>query len=162
MRRLLLSFVLVAAIPAVAAHGGAHADTKAVSQHRDPSRYLDEPSRAKELWNGNADRVPGAIRSLVSGERVNLHIETDEGERVYGIVMDGAEIAAINETALDDPTLEVFVSLETIRSIASAERPSQRAVQALNSGDIRYETKGFLRGLLFGAVSLGARILALF
>lgn len=107
-----------------------------------------------EQYNSEyADQLPGLIRSIIANERINVYIETDEGEAVYGVVLDGANVSGIQPEAIDDPTLRVYTSMDTIEEIGAADNPRKRAVAAFKSDEIRYEAVGFFRSVTLGIVS---------
>ncbi len=107
-----------------------------------------------QAYNTNyTDQVPGLVQSLVGDERVTVNISAGNDTIVYSVVMDGMQIERVEDSGLDDPTLIVYTSTETVETIVTAENPRDRAVNALREGEIWYETVGFLRTLKFGAVS---------
>lgn len=110
---------------------------------------------AVETYNSQyTKQVPGLVKALVKDEQVNVHINmthTDDADAVtYGVSMDGMKIDRVKKGGLDEPTLKVYTSTDTVQAIAEAENPRKRAVKALKKGEIRHESVGFFRGLKLG------------
>lgn len=142
---LLISLLFLSATAAVTVNGQ-QVDPQDIGQ-----QDIDE---AVQKYNQDyADQVPGLVRSIVSGERINVNISTQDGHLVFGAVMDGMTITRVEEGGIEDPTLRVYTSTGTLKTIAEAENPRKRAVQEFRGGGIRYETAGFFRSIKFGIVS---------
>lgn len=107
-----------------------------------------------ETYNNHSDQLPPAIASVIGGERINANISVDDGHVVYGIVMDGKKIDRVEDGGIDNPTLRVYTSADTIDAITSADNPRQRAVAAFNSDEIEYEAVGFVNKIKFGVMSI--------
>lgn len=108
----------------------------------------------KEQYNKqHSEDVPGLIKSLAGDERVNLNISTEKGPAVYGFVMDGMKMSRVEKGGIEDPTLIVYTSEETLKAIAEADNPRDRAVQALRDDEIRHETVGFFRSVKYGVMT---------
>ena len=109
---------------------------------------------AVATYNENyADKVPGLVATIVSDERVNVNISTDNGNLIYGAVLDGLTVTSVQEGGVENPTLRVYASTDTLEEIAAAENPRKRGVKALKSGEIEYKTVGFFRTIKFGVVT---------
>jgi hypothetical protein len=109
---------------------------------------------AEQYYTAFASQLPGLIASVIADERINVYIETEDGEAVYGVVLDGTNVSGLQTEAVADPTLRIYTSMDTIGSIAESENPKDRAVAAFKSDEIRYEAVGFFRRLTFGVVSI--------
>ncbi|MCJ7478690.1 MAG: hypothetical protein MUP63_00740 [Candidatus Nanohaloarchaeota archaeon QJJ-7] len=93
-----------------------------------------------EVYNKNIESVPSPLKRLVSGERINLYIETDEGNRSLGAVMDDAKVDRLEEGGLESPSLEIYTGINTTEKILGSSNVSQTALDAYNAGEIRYRT----------------------
>lgn len=93
-----------------------------------------------EVYNENLESVPNPIQSLVSGEKVNLYIETEAGNRSLGAVMEDAKIEDPKGEGVDTPTLEIYTDIDTTEKILKSENVSQTALDAYNEKEIRYRT----------------------
>lgn len=119
---------------------------------------IDNLAELVKIYNNNTKQVPGLIVALVGGERINLHITAQEETVIYGFVLKGAKIKDYQEGGIEDPTLEVFTSMETIDAIRTAENPQKRAVRALNSDEITYRTTGIVNRIKFGVMTAMMKI----
>lgn len=138
--------VLFSATTAAISIDGNEVNLNDISQEQ-----IDEA--VQEYNDQYTDKVPGLVKSLVNDERINVNISTETNPIVYGAVLNGMEIQQVEEGGIEDPTLKVYVSTDTIETIAQAENPRKRAVTALKQDEIRYETVGFWRGLKYGVIS---------
>jgi hypothetical protein len=143
---IILAVVLCAAATAAITVNGQEIDL----QNIDKDRIEDGVQR----YNANySDQVPGLVQSLVGDERVTVNVSADDENIVYGVVMDGMQIDRVEQGGLDNATLVVYTSTDTVETIATADNPRDRAVTALRQEEIRYETVGLFRTIKFGAVS---------
>lgn len=145
---ILLGLAALFVVPAAA-----HTDHGTFEPNITVEGMLDHPDELATLYNGNADRVPGLVRSLVADERINVHIALDGENRTVGIVMDGIRIDTMAEGGVENATLELYTDRDTVEEIAAAERPPRAVVDALNDGRIRYEATGLWKTVAFGIVT---------
>lgn len=124
----------------------------------------EQLKKAADAYNKQVDELPGYAKRVVGDERINANISVTSVEDieadylVYGIVMDGAKIDRVNTSALDDPTLTVYTSAETLEAIAKADNPKQRALRAFNGDGIQYEAHTLMNRIRFGLLSVWASI----
>ncbi|MFB6207760.1 MAG: hypothetical protein ABEJ69_00255 [Candidatus Nanohaloarchaea archaeon] len=118
---------------------------------------LDNIPAMQDEFNQNTDKLPGIARSLIGDQRINVEITRSEGEDVVlGVVTDGVKIAKINDTKVEDPTLEVSTSRATVTDILKSEKPAQTLRDKLRSGEIDYQVHGAFNKLKFFFVRLFA------
>lgn len=120
---------------------------------------LDELDTFVSAYNENADSLPSLVKSLVSGERVNVHIDTADGEIVVGAVLDGAQVTTVKRGGIANATVEFHTDEKTVTAILAAENPRQRALDAFNSEHITYEAHGFGRSIKFAIISTVSKVL---
>lgn len=94
----------------------------------------------KEQFNLNLDQVPRFVKSMFGNERMNIFINTGEGEREFYVVTKKGSILELKEGSLDDPSLDMWSDQETIDRISESENPTTELRSALKSKEIRYET----------------------
>ncbi len=143
--------VLILLLPAVAAD---QADEDTPQEHQaviDSFAQIDQEMLDEAVTHYNediADELPGIVSSLVRNERINVYIEDDAGdEHVFGVATDGVAIETARIGGVDNATLRIYTSVETLDSIIYSDEPLNRTVEALETGEIRYEAEGFFRNL---------------
>lgn len=81
------------------------------------------------------DSLPGYVRPLFGGERINVHL--DDG--VVGVKTSGdGRIETVSGAAHDDPTMNVLVPEATADDIRTAADPRAAAREAFLDGEISY------------------------
>jgi len=101
----LITIILVAANVAV----GTSAEPTALFESLEP--YVAN-------YNDYIANIPGLVKQLFDGERINLHINlVDGGEEVIGIAIspDDSAITEFVAGGLDDPTLRVYIDEAVIQ-----------------------------------------------
>ncbi|MDY6774117.1 MAG: hypothetical protein SVS85_02855 [Candidatus Nanohaloarchaea archaeon] len=121
-------------------------------------KVMENPARYVELYNQNVDKVPGVLRSLVSGERINLHLDTGNGNVTVGVVMDDGRIGKVEEGGIKNPTLKIYTDIGTTEAILDAERPAEKALEAYKSGEIRYRTTNMGTTIKMAVVSFFSQV----
>lgn len=93
----------------------------------------DNLNQFKDTINGALSSVPSQVLNLIGGNRIyNLRI----GSISLGATLNNNQIISINKGAPSNPTHIMFVSMDTVLSIANAEDPTSVAVNAILNGDI--------------------------
>ncbi|MDY6770029.1 MAG: hypothetical protein SVU88_03580 [Candidatus Nanohaloarchaea archaeon] len=160
----LVAGMLVLVAPALA-HTGHDTHTTAASTgasalaNATAADIIDQPDIVVETYNSNVDQLPSLVKSLVAGERINVHVEQGQNETVIGVAMDGARIARVEDGGVDDPTVSFHTDADTIDTILTAEKPGKRAVEAFNGPGITYETHGLGTTIKFAVVSTVSAVL---
>ncbi|MFB6204470.1 MAG: hypothetical protein ABEJ75_02395 [Candidatus Nanohaloarchaea archaeon] len=111
---------------------------------------LEHLPQYAEEFNNNTAKLPGIVRSLIGDQRINVEI-TRQGREdlVLGVVMKGVKIARINDTRVENPTLEVNTSMKTVESILNSANPARTLRAKLESGAIDYRVHGAFNRLKF-------------
>ncbi len=109
---------------------------------------------AQKQFNNNTDQLPGVAKSLIGDQRINVYLNNSGTQEEIGIVMDGTEIDTTDTSRVENATLEVWVQSETIEEIATSQTPAEDLRQKINSGEIRYEVKGFVNQIKFGVLEM--------
>lgn len=110
-------------------------------------------------YNENIDALPDVLQNRAADERVELNVQTSEGETVtYTATTDeDARVTEIREGS-HDPTIRVTTDEETIREVANAEDTGAAASEAYESGDIQVEGVGLTNTVKVQAVKIGHSI----
>ncbi|MDY6769309.1 MAG: hypothetical protein SVW02_04345 [Candidatus Nanohaloarchaea archaeon] len=154
MRRAILAFTVLLLTGTAAAHAAHFEGTDEIAyQNSTVAEILDDTGTFISTYNSNAEQLPSLVKSLVSGEKANIHIETAEGEKVIGVAMDGAKIASVEQGGLDEPTVSIHTDASTLEVIATAENPRKEAMAAFNGPAITYKTHGLGTTIKFAVLS---------
>ncbi|MBW2992759.1 hypothetical protein KY345_06090 [Candidatus Woesearchaeota archaeon] len=101
--------------------------------------YLDNPETAMNEYNSNIDNVPSFVKAIFGDERINAEIELAEGSRRYGIVTEKGIIMNVTEGYIEEHTLEVYTTEETVNKIIEAEDQVEALREALDNKEIEYK-----------------------
>jgi putative NIF3 family GTP cyclohydrolase 1 type 2 len=128
----------------------------AAVQESDNSTDAEDVAAA---YNENVDDLPDVIKNRATNERVELTIETSDGETVTytAITDDEARVTELREGS-HDPTLRVSTDEATIREVANADNTGAAASEAYESGDIRIEGVGVVNSVTVEVVKVGHSI----
>ncbi len=161
MRRLVLLLFLVTLATAAASHAG-HPEHEEAAGSINVSSLLEDPESFASTYNSRADRMPSMVKSLVSGERINVHVEAGAGDRVIGLEMEGAKVDEVVVGGVEDPSVDLYTDREVLEGVASAENPADAAVDAFNGGGITYEAHGLGSQVKFAVISALSEVLGFF
>ncbi len=89
--------------------------------------------------------IPSNIQGLVGSQKANVFI--DEFFAFSVEIQQG--VMRYSETAIENPSLEVYVSQSTITRIESSGNPSAEFLKAYKSGEIRIVKKTFMNRIKF-------------
>lgn len=106
-----------------------------------------------QIYNANVDQVPDFIKSIISNEKINIEVSTAQGTLQFYAVMQDSTIQSGSVGSLDDATLLISTSEETIRRIAASPDPVGELKIALNTGDVSYSGLGFFSSIKYGIIS---------
>lgn len=109
----------------------------------------------KESYNAQRGNAPQFLVNTFGNERINLYVN---GIVVYAVMVDG-EMTEVGEGELDDQTMNVFASKETVEKLMREEIGIK---EALDSGLIEYEGVGFGSKIKFGFVKAIYKVYSIF
>jgi|TARA_B100002003_G_scaffold242839_1_gene266384 alpha-galactosidase len=110
---------------------------------------LDDLSTVKETLNTIA--MPGFVVGLFGNERINLQVTRhDFSEALIGIVTEDGKVLEIDDRTLENPTLIVTTTEQTMEDIFEASDPFNALSEALSSGDLSYKAVTFGNKLKLG------------
>ena len=111
-------------------------------------KALVDLDKIKNTVNENADKIPNFIKTVFGNENINIKLTTNEGTVVdLWVKTQNAKIVSLDYGELDNPTIIVYTSEDTLNRIAKSEKPTDELLYAMNSGEIRYETKTVTSGI---------------
>lgn len=148
-----LTIALAALLLAAGASGLAVAQEDGESGSQDIGELV-------EVYNANLDEAPGFVKGQLAGETVEIAIDTgDNGTQYYHATLaESARITDYGEGPAEDPDVRVTTDAETLEAIQSAETPSDRAVEAYESGEISIQGVGTVNSIEITAVEVGVAV----
>lgn len=93
----------------------------------------------KKEYNRQSDEVPGFVGNIVGGERVNIRLETDSGNKTVGVSFEGVEISEIKRDGFENPTLRVWSDEKTVSTIMDSDNKYETLQKKLNENEIHYK-----------------------
>jgi hypothetical protein len=104
----------------------------------------EEMDSIVDYYNNNVDKIPKIALSLFGNERMNIYVD---GDLIYGAVTKSGKITEINEKGIENPTLDVYTTGDTIKNIVNGKITIQEAIK---NKDIDYKGVGFVKRTKFG------------
>jgi len=136
-----------------------------VSAETQQSCTLDMSTLAPlvDAYNANLDQAPGMVKGQLSGQRIDVHVQTASGERRFAVVTDSnARITQFDQGPVSDPSLAVTVDEQSVCDVLAAEDPATAFVQAYDRGDIDVQGVGVVNSVKIGVVKAGISIARFF
>lgn len=120
---------------------------------------LGDLKRGVEIYNQNVDKIT-FIKSFIGEERINCEFSLDDGNvLMYGIETGkGAKVISFEVAEISDPTMKVYTSESTIRTIMNAEDPVSAFQDAFTTGAIKLEGVGLVNKLKVGVMGVATNI----
>ncbi len=120
---------------------------------------LGDLKRGVEIYNQNVDKIT-FIKSFIGEERINCEFSLDDGNMLmYGIETGkGAKVISFEVAEISDPTMKVYTSESTIRTIMNAEDPVSAFQDAFTTGAIKLEGVGLVNKLKVGVMGVATNI----
>ena len=158
-RTLVATLVVVAILALPAGTAGAQQANAPDANERTCSLDPADLRPLVETLNRNVDQVPSFARSQFGGERIDVRVDTPDGERRYALTtVKSGRITDFEAGAPDDPTLRVETSRSTFCDVVTAEDPKAAFVGAYYGGDVEVTGVGSVNAAKVGAVKIGATI----
>lgn len=123
-------------------------------------RLVENLDALAATYNENLDAVPDVFVGQLANERVNIRVDTDDGEQwYYAETGDDARVEDLERGQGDDATVRVTTDAATLDAIRSADDPAAAALDAYDSGDVRISGVGVVDSVkvevVKAAVSVG-------
>lgn len=123
-------------------------------QECDHLRPLDLAS-FKQAYDSGITNLP-VISGVFSNQKINLFVE---GAEEYSVITTESGIEEIKEGFLDNPTMNLFTDIDTVKDIEAGDLDF---LEALDLGRIEYKGVGVLNSIKFGALNLVYSIYSFF
>lgn len=127
--------VLLAAVAVVATLVAA----PVAAQDQGEEKLVEDLDALAQTYNDNLGAVPDVFADRLANERVDIRVDTGDGERQYFAVTGAdARIATIERgDGEQKPTVRVRTDEATLDAIRTSETPAATAVAAYEDGDIQ-------------------------
>ena len=87
-------------------------------------------------------------RTLLGNERINLTVKmNDNSIKQLGLITKNGKIISYSKKTLENPTVYVTLSEDTMNSISSSSNPSKDFANAIQNKDISIESKRTVTGI---------------
>lgn len=99
-------------------------------------------------YNSNFENLPNLARTLLGNERINLTVNmNDNSIKQLGLITKNGKIISHSKKTLENPTVYVTLSENTMNSISSSSNPSRDFANAIENKEINIESKRTLTGI---------------
>ena len=120
---------------------------------------LEDLDKIKQTVNSNTEKFPNFVKTVFGNERINIILKMNDGSIVnLWMETENAKIINLAYGELDNPTLVVETSEDTLNRIGKSEKPIDEFLFAINNGEIRYEAKKITSGIKTGIGKFLSRI----
>ncbi|MBT3323730.1 hypothetical protein HN681_01850 [archaeon] len=106
----------------------------------------------KEKINMDLGNYPAAVLYVIEDEKINLYLE---GDYVIGIEFGNAEILNIQNSELEDPSINIKINDQVFIDMSKEELD---LLKALDAGDLSYEGVGFINKVKVGVSKVGLKV----
>lgn len=123
-----------------------------------PEQIFTEENMLKEIqaqYNQQRQNAPEFLTNLFSNEKINVYMN---GYTAHLITVNG-EMIDVGTGELEDQTMDIHVSKETVQKIMEGELDMK---EALDQGLITYQGVGFGKKVKFGAVKVVYKVFSWF
>lgn len=113
--------------------------------------YSEDITTMQEQLLGQ--ELQGSFAKYMSDERINLNIGLQDGKDLdLGITTENKVITQFDEVTLENPTLEIHTTEDTLNTILESENSLMLIAKALNEGTIQYKANGFFNKIKYGVI----------
>lgn len=100
-------------------------------------------SEYEDTINTYSDELPGWIKDLIGDQDINIYIdEGSEDATNISIKMNGMKVDEIDDSALENPDIEVWTSTDVIEKVVDSDQPVDEMRTAIDEGEIDYQANG--------------------
>jgi len=104
--------------------------------------------------------IPKPFDKLFGNERININIK--DTELVIGLVTENGKVTQVTTTAVENPSLNIYVSEAFIQKMTSSSNPMIALKEGIETKEVTYNAVGFFNKLKFGVSSFFVKLLASF
>ncbi|WEL23449.1 hypothetical protein [Candidatus Nanohalovita haloferacivicina] len=100
-------------------------------------------SEYEDTINTYSDELPGWIKDLIGDQNINIYIDegSDDATNI-SIKMNGMKVDEIDDSALENPDIEVWTSTDVIEKVVESDKPVDEMRTAIDEGEIDYQANG--------------------
>ncbi len=139
---LYIIFAVTALLVGLAVINGIKPITFAVYNTDKVDYYLEHMDKARAMYNEESDKLPSLFRVVFGDEKINSTLVRQRGEEInLAIETDNGRIKSINMGEMAEPTMQLRVKEDTLLRISGAENAADELEEALDNGEIDYETE---------------------
>ncbi|MBA2869118.1 hypothetical protein HNP92_001082 [Methanococcus maripaludis] len=99
------------------------------------------------------DKIPFAT-NIAKNERINLNVETGEGNLRAYITVENGIITNFEKGSLENATMNMYTDESTVREILDSDDPVSAAQSALKADKIRMEGVGIVNSIKVSVVNV--------
>lgn len=116
---------------------------------------LNNPNKAKELFNKHINQVPDFVKKFLAKESIKLKIKDENGNySVINIVTDNGLIKTISDTNLNKYSLEVELSKKRANELIKSKDPSSVFKDIIHKKELKLKGVGFFNSIKYFFVNL--------
>lgn len=126
-----------------------------------------EAEKIKTVFNDNIDQVPGIVITLFGDEQINVHVsdvkEISQGSDVIlGVSMQDGLIESVKEGELENPTMNAYLTEETLLELLWSTDPFNDLSIALDEGKVTYKAVTFGGKIKYGIAGVVGTVVGWF
>ena len=111
---------------------------------------FNNPEFAKEQYNANLDKMPGALRKFAGNEKIQINVDYGTEIKSITLVMKEGAIDSYSTDGTVNPTLIVDTDPQTIENLIKSNTPVKDFKHAVKDKTIRYRSVGVFKKIKFG------------
>jgi hypothetical protein len=111
---------------------------------------FNNPEFAKEQYNANLDKMPGALRKFAGNEKIQINVDYGTEIKSITLVMKEGAIDFYSTDGTVNPTLIVDTDPQTIENLIKSNTPVKDFKHAVKDKTIRYRSVGVFKKIKFG------------
>jgi len=125
--------------------------------------YLNNPNDLMSLFGKAESEIPGTLKVLFGDEKVNTKITRMDGSIVdMAIETENGELKNAYKGFHSEPTMNVEISENTIKRIYESQNPVDDVEDALETGEIKYDSQRFTTSVKMGILNTAINIMSWF
>ncbi|MBD3313133.1 hypothetical protein GF345_01695 [Candidatus Woesearchaeota archaeon] len=126
-------------------------------------QYIENPNELKSLFGKTSGEIPGWLRSMFGNERVNATVIRMDGSKVnMAVTTKKGMLSDVSIGEMQDPTMQVQMSEDTIKRIYESENPVDDIEDALETEEIKYDTQRLTSAVKMGILNTAINVMSWF
>lgn len=126
-----------------------------------------EAEKIKTIFNDNIDQVPGIVIALFGNEQINVYVSdvkeiSQESDVIIGVSMQEGLIESVKEGELEKPTMNAYLTEETLLDLLWSTDPFNDFSAALDEGKITYKAVTFTGKIKYGIAGVVGTVIGWF